>query len=78
MEEGKTNKLYITFILDVPDNTKKSDFNTLILRLQELRNSIENVEHYDEIFMKCNNNNITEMQKLLENFKYKEVLGGLI
>lgn len=71
MEEGKTNKLYITFILDVPDNTEKSDFNTLILRLQELRDSIENVEH-DEIFRKCNNYNVTEMQKLLENFKYKE------
>lgn len=64
-----TNKLYITFTLDVPDNTEKSDFNTLILRLQELRNFIEDNNCKDE---KWNNLNVEEMQKLLENFKFKE------
>lgn len=72
MEEGKTNKLYITFILDVPDNAEKSDFNTLVLRLDELRRSIKSKEN-DELFLKFNNHNVTEMQKLLENFKYKEI-----
>ena len=75
MEEGKTNKLYMTFILDVPDNTEKSDFNKLILRLQKLRDSIENVEH-DEIFRKCNNHNVTEINKLKqENEQLKSELG---
>lgn len=72
MEEGKTNKLYITFILDVPDNAEKSDFNTLVLRLDKLRRSIKTFEN-DELSLKFNNHNVTEMQKLLENFKYKEI-----
>ena len=65
----------MTFILDVPDNTEKSDFNKLILRLQKLRDSIENVEH-DEIFRKCNNYNVTEINKLKqENEQLKSELG---
>ena len=72
MEEGKTNKLYITFVLDVPDNAEKSDFNTLVLRLDKLRRSII-IKDNDELSLKFNNHNVTEMQKLLENFKYKEV-----
>lgn len=72
MEEDKTYKLNITFIIDVPDNLEKSDFNTLVLRLDELRRNIKNKGN-DEISRKLNNINIIKMQDLLENFKYREV-----
>ena len=38
---GDTNKLYINFEIDVPDSPRKSEVNTLILQLNEYRQTVE-------------------------------------
>jgi len=72
MEEDKTYKIRIMFDIDVPKNTIDSDFNSLILRLNKLRDFISTNE-VDTISIEENNRNIQEMQNTLEHFRIKEI-----
>lgn len=69
MEETKTNKLSISFIIDVPEQIDDSDFNSLVLRLQRLNDTRHSYTNNMDI--EFHNRNIEEMQNLLENFKIK-------
>lgn len=71
-EEFKTNKLRISFDIDVPDDPTKSDLYSLILRLSNLRNFVETQDR-DIISITSNNQNIQEMKHLLDNFIVKTV-----
>ena len=71
-EEFKTNKLRISFDIDVPNDATKSDFYSLVLRLSNLRHFIETQDR-DIISITSNNQNIQEMKHLLDNFIVKTV-----
>ena len=69
MEEEPSNKLRITFTIDVPEMISESDFNTLVLRMNNLRYTKENIKTV--IDKENHNRNIEEMKKLLDNFIIK-------
>lgn len=68
--------LKISFIVDVPHTDYQSDFNTLILRMEKLRNFYDNVYNdvsQSNIDVDCHNRNIECMQEILEKMKFKTV-----
>jgi hypothetical protein len=72
MEEETTNKLMITFTIDAPTTITDSNFNTLILRLEELRKMKDDTCKTEEE-LKWNNLNVEKMKEILDNFKFKEI-----
>lgn len=71
-EDFKTNKIRISFDIDVPDDVTKCDFYSLVLRLSNLRYFIETQDR-DIISITNSNQNIQEMKNLLDNFIVKTV-----
>jgi len=69
MEGEITNKLFLQFKIDVPQEIDDSDFNSLILRIDKLRYTRKNTITMIEV--QQHNRNIEEAQRLLENFKIK-------
>ena len=72
MEEDKTYKLRIMFDIDVPKNTRESDFNSLVLRLYDLKQFVER-DNAEKWSVENNNRNIKEMKNTLENFIIRKV-----
>lgn len=73
MEDKTTNKLMITFTIDTPTTIADSNFNTLILRLEELRRMKDDTGCKTEEALKWNNLNVEKMKEILDNFKFKEI-----
>lgn len=67
-EKQKRDEIEVSFYIKRAEDVKTSDFNTIILRLCELRDFIEN-ESYDKIDIDVNNYNIEALKELLDNFK---------
>lgn len=68
--------LEIRFIVDAPHTDYQSDFNTLILRMEKLRNFYDNV--YNDVSQSIidvdvHNKNVECMQEILEKMKFKQV-----
>ncbi len=72
LTNGDTNKIYISFEIDVPKTNYESNFNTLVL-------DIFRIKEYDyyamksEIDLKVKNEILSEIQKIAELLKYKEI-----
>lgn len=71
-EKEKRNETEVSFYIRDAEDIPTSDFNTIILRLQELRDSIEST-YYNEAEIENNNRNIEAIQSLLDNFKIKVI-----
>ena len=68
-----TNKLGITFEIDVPNNALKSNLNTLVLLVRELIDIKECEASYElELKIKDTNSTIADIENILECMKYKE------
>lgn len=67
-EKQKRDEIEVSFYIKRAEDVKTSDFNTIILRLCELRDFIENGS-YDKIDIDVNNYNIEALKELLDNFK---------
>lgn len=75
MEEKNitTNKLGITFEIDVPNNAEKSNLNTLVLLMKRLIDIEECEANYDlDLKIKDTNSTIADIENILECMKYKE------
>ena len=68
LTQAKEN-LRITFTIDAPEEIEASDFNSLVLRMLRLSDTIHVLR--DKADIENYNRNIKEMQNLLENFKIK-------
>lgn len=71
-EKEKINEIEVSFYIRDAEDIPTSDFNTIILRLQELRDSIGST-YYNEAEIENNNRNIEAIQSLLNNFKIKVI-----
>lgn len=69
-EKQKRTEIEVSFYIRDAEDIPTSDFNTIILRLQELRDSIESTYH-SKLDVEKNNHNIKAIQSLLDNFKFK-------
>ena len=76
MSKQERYEVAINFYLRGPEDISTSDFNSLILRLSELRDFISSSHYYSEIEIEQNNRNIEEIQSLLNNFKIRKVTRG--
>lgn len=62
----------IKFELNTPLSVTESDFNSLVLRMKNLKDFIDN-QPRDKISVYSNNFMIEEMKNLLDNFIIKEI-----
>lgn len=69
---GNTNKICLTFELDVPCRGYESNFNTLILDVFELKTSDE-IEKTSGMDIRVHNQLLDEIQKIAELMKYQEL-----
>lgn len=68
---GNTNKIYLSFELDVPKNGYASNFNTLVLDIYELKES-DRYEKTSQMDLRVHNQLLNEIQKIAELMKYQE------
>lgn len=71
-EKQERYEVAIPFYLRGPENISTSDFNSIILRLSELRDFISSSYYHGEIEIDQHNRNIEEIQLLLNNFKIRK------
>ena len=65
----------ITFSIRATDKVDKCEFNSLVLRMEALRNFIENEGKITDLDIKVHNTNVMRMQEILEHFKIHLIEG---
>lgn len=71
-EKQKRTEIEVSFYIRDAEDIATSDFNTIILRLSELRDFISSKCYHGEIEIDQNNYNIEAIQLLLNNFKIRK------
>lgn len=69
---GNTNKIYLTFEIDVPHTGDESNFNTLVLDIYHLK-EMDRYEATSQLDLEAHNKILTEIQKIAELLKYREI-----
>lgn len=74
-EKQKRTEILVPFYIRDAEDIKTSEFNTIILRLNELREYVDSNYYPSKIEIENYNRNIESIQSLLNNFKINTFRG---